>query len=141
MAKNGTPKKVGRPSDYTPEIGKRICDMLYTTPMTLKQICKTSDDFPADPSTIYYWLASFKEFSDLYDQARQKQADVRADGILDIAWDCDASNASEVNKARLIIDSTKWINSKVMPKKYGDAAKKEPAKNEHEQRLEQIGDE
>jgi hypothetical protein len=80
---------------------------------------------------VLRWLSQKPEFSQKYARAKQAQAEVMADEILDIADDSskDAINTEEgkvyqnsefINRSRLRVDSRKWLMSKMLPKKYGD---------------------
>jgi len=86
-------------------------------------------------STVHLWLANIEGFSDQYARACEIRADVYADQILEIADDAsrdwvtkknpDGStyqvfDGEHVQRARLRIDSRKWLMSKMAPKKYGD---------------------
>lgn len=74
-----------------------------------------SDEGMPTRSTVHKWLAENKLFSDQYARAKDNQADTLADEIMFIA-----DNAEDVQKARLQVDTRKWIASKLKPKKYGD---------------------
>ncbi|MCX7120111.1 MAG: hypothetical protein NTZ86_09670 [Legionellales bacterium] len=76
-------------------------------------------------------MAVEKEFSDLYARAKRFQVEVIIDEILEIADD--ASNDSivnedgksvidheHINRARLKIDTRKWLAAKLCPRLYGD---------------------
>jgi hypothetical protein len=102
----------GRPTDYTEALGDKICDQL-TQGMSLVKICK-ADAMPATV-TIYKWLREHPEFANNYARARDNQADYYADEILEIA-----DNAEDPQKARLQVDTRKWVASKLKPKKFGD---------------------
>jgi hypothetical protein len=69
---------------------------------------------------VFRWLANNKEFRDQYARAREVQADVLADEILDIADD-----SSDPAKARVQIDARKWLAGKLRPKVYGDKVSQE----------------
>ena len=86
-------------------------------------------------STVHLWLGKVEGFSDQYARACEIRADVYADQILEIADDAsrdwvtkknaDGStyqvfDGEHVQRARLRIDSRKWLMSKMAPKKYGD---------------------
>ena len=66
-------------------------------------------------SSVHKWLAENKDFSDQYARAKDNQADTLADELIYIA-----DNAEDVQKARLQVDTRKWVASKLKPKKYGD---------------------
>ena len=83
-------------------------------------------------SVVYRWLSDdeHKEFRDNYAQAREQQADLLADEIIEIADDS-SGDVIEVNgkvvmdhefaaRSRLRVDARKWKASKLAPKKYGD---------------------
>lgn len=118
----------GRPTDYNPEIADKICLLISTTTFGLSTICK-GEDMP-HRATIYRWLVDHKEFRDNYARAKEQQADLMAEEILDISDNEDndmiagamgmSGNATAVARARLRVDSRKWLMSKLLPKKYGD---------------------
>jgi hypothetical protein len=68
------------------------------------------------------------EFAEQYARARELQAERFADDIIEIADDksedvygeLEMPNSVAVARAKLRIDSRKWIASKLLPKKYGD---------------------
>lgn len=55
-------------------------------------------------------------FSAQYTRAREAQMDALAEDILEIADDEEA----DVNRARLRVDTRKWLMSKIAPKRFGD---------------------
>lgn len=77
--------------------------------------------------TIFNWLAKHPEFLDNYARAREAQADVYADEIIDITDEpakivptTGAVDSADVAQKRLQVDARKWLASKLKPKKYGD---------------------
>ena len=104
---------MGRPSDYSPEIAARICDLLASGE-SLRSIC-AADDMPAQ-SSVFLWLQKHSEFSEQYARAREAQMELWAGQIVEIA---DETN-DDVQRARLRVDTRKWLMSKLAPKKYGD---------------------
>ena len=114
MAKAKRP--IGRPSSYSKETADKICDQIARG-MSLRAIC-LSDDMPAT-STVCLWLSKDPEFSEQYARAREEQADTFVGQIIDIA-DNVPPDSAEVAKAKLQIDTRKWIAAKLAPKKYGD---------------------
>lgn len=127
------PAKNGRPSKYSKEVADKICMLLSTTSKGLVNICKLPQ--MPDVSTVYDWLANpnYKEFTDSYARAREAQADLLADEIIEIA-DTEKRTVSTNEgdqystvtesdnpaRSRLMIDARKWKASKLAPKKYGD---------------------
>lgn len=111
---------MGRPSSYTDAIADEICERL-SSGESLRRICLTPD--MPDKATVFRWLASNPTFRDQYASAREAQADVLADEIIDIA---DGKRAeyeggeADVQRDRLAMDARKWVASKLKPKVYGD---------------------
>lgn len=111
-----TKTKMGRPSDYLPEVADDICALIANGESVLKISKRPS--MPAQ-STIYKWLNENKDFSEKYARAREAQADFLLDGMIDIVDEC-IPDAVEIAKAKLRVDARKWYITKVAPKKYGD---------------------
>lgn len=126
---------MGRPSNYTPEIEAKICELIADG-KSLRQIC-LADEMPSR-ETIYTWMSKNQAFADRYARAVEDRAEKLAEEILTIADDDegdfgfkevqDADGASakpcimpdNIQRAKLRVDSRKWIASKLFPKKYGD---------------------
>ncbi len=123
MAING----IGRPHAFDPAVGDAICDAI-TEGRSLRAICRD----PGLPSVgvVLRWVAeggrpeargsdgkqsALSIFREQYLRARQEQADVLADEVIDIA-----DRATDPQLARLQIDSRKWYAGKVRPKVYGE---------------------
>lgn len=68
--------------------------------------------------TFYEWLAEDKQMAHQYACACEDGAEVRVEEMEDIAKQ--AKDATDVQRARLLIDTRKWALSKELPKKYGD---------------------
>lgn len=131
MQKKTTTKKStrrGRPSDYLPEVAEDICNLLMDGE-SLRSICKR----PGMPSirAVMYWLQKHEDFVQQYVRAREVQADLLAEEILEIADDSagdvviddegrEQTNHERVARSRLRVDARKWYASKLAPKKYGD---------------------
>ena len=111
-ASKNSRRGTGRPSKYSDELANEICRLL-SEGASLRKICER-EDMPAR-STVNKWLAGNKAFSDQYARARERQADYYADEMVYLA-----DTAEDVNKARLQIDTRKWIAAKLLPKKYND---------------------
>ena len=98
------------------DIMERICELLAAG-QSMAQICR-SKAMPAQ-STVYRWIAESAEFSERYAHAREMQADMLADEIIEIADSCEPE-AAAVAKAKARIDARKWLAARLAPKKYGD---------------------
>lgn len=133
---------MGRPSDYSESLADAICTQIADG-KSLRSICE-ADGMP-DRGTVFRWLAKSeagdKVFSHQYAHARQVQADVLFEEILEIADeevtmvkkskhqpssdDEDAEievcfDPTAVQRNRLRVDSRKWMAGKLRPKVYGD---------------------
>lgn len=111
MGKNQV-AKTGRASTFSQDVADTICQGLMAG-KSLRLIC-AMEGMPA-ASTVYAWLGQFPGFSAQYARAREVQADVLADEVIEIA-----DTEPDPQKARNRIDARKWLSSKLRPKKYGD---------------------
>lgn len=124
-------KAIGRPTRYSDEMVATICERLANGE-SLRSICR-DPDMPCLAS-VFKWLSENPKFSEQYDRAREVQAEVLADSILDIAdngandwmekndgenagW---LANGEAIQRSRLRVDARKWVASKLLPKKFGD---------------------
>lgn len=124
----------GRPTDYSAYLAEKICERI-TEGQSLRTIC--ADEFMPGKATVFRWLAAFPEFRDQYARAREAQADVMAEEILEIADTPEEGERREegsnkdgafdktvvedmLGHRRLQVDARKWLMSKLAPKKYGD---------------------
>ncbi len=123
---------MGRPSIYSAEVIESLCDKIATSGEGLKKICESNPNFPAF-RTVFTWLndADKKEFQHKYARAREAQAYLLADEIIDIADDSTNDtqldelgipliNHDNIQRSRLRVDARKWKASKLAPKKYGE---------------------
>ncbi|GAA0494796.1 hypothetical protein [Tatumella punctata] len=131
-----TEKKIGRPTDYLPEVAEDICNLLMLGE-SLRSICKR----PGMPAirTVMNWLQRHEDFMQQYARAREIQAELLAEEIIEIADDSsgdvivdedgrEQTNHERVARSRLRVDARKWYASKLAPKRYGD-------KIQHEQSI------
>lgn len=111
--------KGGRPTDYSLEIAIEICKKIAEG----KSIATiTKDEEMPRIATIYLWLAAHKEFMELYATAKADKADTLFEQMLDITDDVpDGDNADIINKAKLQLETRKYVISKLKPNKYGES--------------------
>lgn len=132
--------KLGRPTKFTPELGKEICRRLALGE-SLRGI--TKDDHMPDVGTVIRWLfeddfegqTMFMDFRTQYEKARITQMHMLAQELLEIADDgtndymtresksgeeYEVVNKEHVQRSRLRVDTRKWLLSKVLPKVYGE---------------------
>jgi hypothetical protein len=88
-----------------------------------------------DLKTVMRWLVKIDDFRQQYALAREAQQEMHQEEIKEIADNCTDDvqvimgpedngmsriNHSAIARARLQIDTRKWVMSKMSPKKYGD---------------------
>ena len=123
-------KPVGRPTDYSIELAQKICARIANGEGLVK-MCK-EDGMPAR-SSVMLWIFKNKEFSDMYAQAREQQADFFFEEILEISDHTggdtyidekgrERTDHENINRSRLTVDTRKWVIARLAPKKYGDQA-------------------
>lgn len=124
---------MARPTKYSTALADRICARIAAGE-SLIRICR-DEDMPGR-STVMAWLLQDKEFSDKYARARDLQAEVLADEIIEIADDGmndvvvgedgkERTDHEAIARSKLRVDARKWYASKVAPKKYGDRLQQE----------------
>lgn len=120
---------MARPTIYSEELALEICEQIAQG-KSLRSICER-DDMPCI-KTVMTWRNANKEFLQQYARAREDQADFYADELISIADTMladDKGNAFDdptaVSRAKLRIDTRKWIASKLKPKSYGDKVTQE----------------
>ena len=107
-------KARGRPTDFTQDVAGVICTRMANGE-SLRAICR-DDGMPAE-STVRQWaVADTQGFHAQYTRARQAQMDALAEDILEIADE----KTGDHNRARLRVDTRKWLMSKIAPKRFGD---------------------
>ena len=133
----------GRPTLLTVEMSKRICDLVATHDMGLPRLCEKFPELP-EHQTINRWRREHAYFSANYAQAKMEQAELMAESIDDIASGLNEyyyrdkeTGAAKIDSglvahARLLIDSRKWLASKLAPKIYGDRAQQADSNNPQE---------
>lgn len=128
-------KSKERPSLYSTTVAEEICSTIATTSKGIKRLCKEISHWPSH-DTIYNWLNKHEEFSDLYARAKKNQIEVLVDEILEISDDATLDNIknddgkilishANINRAKLRIDTRKWLASKLIPRVYGNKDPKE----------------
>lgn len=122
--------KKGRPSTYSAELAKEICDTISSSSKGTKTLCKENPHWPSQ-ATLFTWLKNNEDFSEQYAHSKRAQIEFLVDEILEIADnssnDCVIneqgtpvfSNAV-VTRAKLQIDTRKWLACKLLPKVYGN---------------------
>ena len=108
---------------FSQELFDSICERIAAGE-SLRAIC-TECEMPGK-STVFQWLANSEDLADQYAHAREIQADTLFDDCLSIADQYDAAEKTmdggtdHIQRAKLRIDTRKWMAGKLRPKKYGD---------------------
>lgn len=102
----------GRPPLYTKELGDKICFKIMEG-ISVHRICQ--DESMPCPATLYKWLRTEPEFLENYREAKENQADLFVEQLLEIP-----DTEEDVQRAKLKVDVRKWAASRFNAKKYGD---------------------
>lgn len=124
----------GRPTKFLNTLADTICKLIAEG-KSLRSIVK--DENMPSASTIFRWLLDdkHKEFWEQYEKARNVQAEMMFEELLEIADNDEhdelekeredgssyyVPNSEFIQRSRLRVDVRKWYLSKVLPKKFGD---------------------
>ncbi|KTD02655.1 hypothetical protein [Legionella feeleii] len=119
----------GRPTGFTQALANEICNAIASNSKGIKVLCHDNPHWP-NKDTIFTWLKNNNDFSDQYARAKRCQIECIVDELLDIADDGSHDqmideeghvyfNSQSIQRARLKIDTRKWLASKLVPKVYG----------------------
>ena len=117
---------MGRPSEFNWVVAKIILDEIAKgTPVR-----RSTEIAGTNTTTLYEWMRTHVDFAQQYAQAKELACNLMADEILDIADDGTndwyekngrkAVDYEAVMRSKLLVDTRRWLLSKLMPKKYGD---------------------
>ena len=76
---------MGRPTDYSEELGKEICDALENSVRGLQYHCQENKHWPAR-RTIVRWIREIEPFRLNYEKSKSSQADFMSDEMIDVAY-------------------------------------------------------
>lgn len=119
---------MARPSSFTQKKADAIC-LRLADGESLRSIC-AGKDMP-DRVTVFRWLREREEFRNQYARAREDQAESIFEEILEIADDGrrdyvedeeghQAVDHDHIQRAKLRVETRKWMLGKLAPKKYGE---------------------
>jgi terminase small subunit-like protein len=114
MAKSAAPRRIGRPSTFTPELATTICIMIEDG-KTIDQIQATAG-MPAW-ETIRRWLRTKPTFQALYARAHEASALTLEHEAITVARSAKDSDSAAC--ARVMVDTIKWAAAHRNPKVYG----------------------
>ena len=109
------PKQRGVPYETQEVIVRDICERIANG-VSLHEALEEIPEAP-NPGMFYYWLAKdeTRALVEMYDHARETQADVIVDNIFRTI-----ASEPDVQRARLLADTTKWVACKFRPGRYGE---------------------
>lgn len=131
------PRKMGRPSKYTPELADEICSRIALG-NSLRTICQ-ADDMP-NITTVIAWRREKPEFSKQYERAREDRGDWLAEDALEIIDQTPETEPVKDKDGNIIemrlhsayvtwqknrVDARRWFASKLAPKGFGDKVQTE----------------
>ena len=139
----------GRPTDYTPEFGKLICERVAINPVGYSTLRQLYPDMP-NLTTIRAWRLSIPEFSTRYLEAKQFQAQLLVEEIDDLLpsevrfyVDDKGNERIDAPSAAMIIakiNNRKWMAARLAPKIYGDKQHNDTTITvKHEESLKDLG--
>lgn len=105
-------------SKFSAEAADMVCEAIASSTKGLRSLCAARVDLPSW-QTIMAWLNRYPNFQEQYARAKSRQMELLAEEILDIS-DAPAGDNVQVQRAKLQVDTRKWLMSKLAPKKYGE---------------------
>lgn len=122
------PAEPGRPTIFTQQLADDICERL-SCGQSLTAMCRDVDHLPGT-TTVFNWLHRRAEFREQYARARANWTEAKVEEMEQISLDSGGDwimtakgpvyNREHVDRAKLRIDTLKWIVAKLLPKKWGD---------------------
>ena len=108
--------------EFTQEIFDDICDRIADG-QSVKDVCGNNEDMP-NPRTFFRWIEADEALRHQYARAKDAMADALFDDCLSIADQYDSLaeklDTDHIQRAKLRIDTRKWMAGRLSPKKYGD---------------------
>jgi hypothetical protein len=120
---------VGRPSIYSEEYAKLICERVAINPVGYSTLVQMYDDMP-HVATIRAWRMTKPAFSKMYREAKEFQAEIMVEEIDDLIpggirfyVDDKGQERIDAPSASLVIakvNNRKWMAARLAPRLYGD---------------------
>lgn len=116
-----TKPQLGRPTLFTDELALEICERIANG-RSLRSVC-LDKDMP-NVATVMRWIDKNSDFCEQYRRACEDRETTHFEEMLTIADEV-LPETAEVARAKLRIDTRKWVLARMNPKKYGDKQKDE----------------
>lgn len=130
------PKKTGRPTKYTKELGEEIANAIASSELGLIHLVNAHPHWP-DRATIFIWRRVHDEFRDMYMRAKEDQTEVVVEYMQEVMnephkWEDPETGITKIDvpMLRLKMDTMKWHAAKLKPKKFGDTKEQDLQNNE-----------
>lgn len=124
--KTKEPKKMGRPTKYTPQLADEICDAIASSELGLAHLVAAHPHWP-ERQNIFLWIRKYPDFRDKYARAKEDQTEVCVEYMQEVMnephkWEDPETGLCKVDvpMLRLKMDTMKWHAAKLKPKKFGD---------------------
>lgn len=115
-----------RKAHYTVRMAKELCQHIALG-CTLNESLEKLGYLAPSMASVWRWLDEFPEFREMYERARQLQADVHADRMLEMSREVITKPAAAA-AYRVGIDVLKWQAEVRNKSRYGKTAE-DPGKN------------
>jgi hypothetical protein len=128
-------RHTGRPTKFTANLATEICERIALGE-SLRKICR--DRHMPDLTTVIRWTYTNESFCNQYVHARERQADLYFDSLLDLA---ESATEKDAHVVRLRVDTLKWILARMRPNAYSERLqiqKQEPPVETHEDRMRKL---
>ncbi len=106
----------------------------------MRKVCAEDDALP-NRSTVLRWLAKeeHEAFRGQYARAQDERADFYFEQTMEIS-DAVGTDRDDIAKARLRVDTRKWVCARMNPKKYSDrlAIDAQVVQTRHEDALDEL---
>lgn len=100
---------------YTPELKAELFDKIINSIESGESVFKTLAKYRVGSTTFYDWVDNDKSLFARYARAHDKRADALFDRLIEVAI-----HMPDVNRARLVVDTTKYVCGKLNPNKYSE---------------------
>ncbi len=122
-------KKTAGDKIYTETLASAICARIAAGE-SVRRICRT-EGFPSIEHVLGWALDEQHPFAKRYQRAREMQAEILVDEILDISDDGENDTTEDstgkrrinhdvIQRSKLRVDARRWFVGKILPRKFGD---------------------
>lgn len=106
-----------RAAHYNTRIAREICEGIARG-LSLEEVLREVGFLAPTVVTVYRWLEIYPDFREKYERARQLQADIQADKMLEMSRDV-LKDPRAATAYRVAVDILKWQAAVRNPGKYG----------------------